>query len=240
MESVQSQKRIYEFNFKPEEVGISKEELLSLLGYSGKNFPHHLDESIFKCLDMILNYAQPTGGFIIFAKEDIKIGSDHIYINNVRINSERIITSYFRKVEKVAVLVATIGREPEKYSKQYMNEGDPITGYISDIALSEIVEKIADLIELKLNNVVSLENHSATNRYSPGYCGWNVSDQHKLFSLLPPGFCGITLNDSAMMMPVKSISALIGIGRDVKKEEYECEICDIDFCYKKDRRFLSK
>ncbi|MCK7517168.1 MAG: hypothetical protein MZV64_05325 [Ignavibacteriales bacterium] len=36
-----------------------------------------------------------------------------------------------------------------------------------------------------------------TNRFSPGYCGWHVSEQHNLFRLVPDNYCGITLNDIA-------------------------------------------
>ena len=40
-----------------------------------------------------------------------------------------------------------------------------------------------------------------THRYSPGYCGWPVSDQQKLFSFFPQHFAGITLSDSSVMSP---------------------------------------
>jgi hypothetical protein len=72
-----------------------------------------------------------------------------------------------------------------------------------------------------------------TNRYSPGYCGWDVSDQHKLFSLLPNNFCGIKLTENALMIPIKSVSAVIGIGKNVERKDYQCSICEIEFCYKR-------
>ena len=78
-------------------------------------------------------------------------------------------------------------------------------------------------------------DYKTTNRYSPGYCGWNVSDQQKLFALLPKNFCGVSLNENSMMLPVKSISAVIGIGKTVEKKDYQCSICDVEFCYKRDR-----
>jgi len=55
-----------------------------------------------------------------------------------------------------------------------------------------------------------------TNRYSPGYCGWDVTEQHKLFQLMPENYCGIKLTPSALMDPVKSISGIIGIGKMLK------------------------
>ncbi len=117
-----------------------------------------------------------------------------------------------------------------------MNDGDMLKGYIIDIAASELVEKTTDLLESELLKIVSRKNFGVTNRYSPGYCGWNVNDQHKLFSFLPDNFCGVSLTDSALMLPIKSISAVIGIGANSEKEDYQCSLCDTDFCYKRDKK----
>jgi hypothetical protein len=69
-----------------------------------------------------------------------------------------------------------------------------------------------------------------TNRYSPGYCGWDVTEQHKLFQLMPENYCGIKLTPSALMDPVKSISGIIGIGENVKNNPYTCRLCNQNDC----------
>jgi hypothetical protein len=69
-----------------------------------------------------------------------------------------------------------------------------------------------------------------TNRYSPGYCGWDVTEQHKLFQLIPENYCGIKLTPSALMDPVKSISGIIGIGENVKNNPYTCRLCNQNDC----------
>ena len=56
----------------------------------------------------------------------------------------------------------------------------------------------------RLERYVAPEGLRITNSYSPGYCGWNVSEQHALFSLLPEGFCGVRLCESGLMLPIKS------------------------------------
>ena len=48
-------------------------------------------------------------------------------------------------------------------------------------------------------------------------------------------FCGVTVNDTSMMKPIKSVSAVVGVGKSVEKKNYECSICEIDFCYKRER-----
>jgi len=75
-----------------------------------------------------------------------------------------------------------------------------------------------------------------TNRFSPGYCGWDVAEQHKLFGFFKDNFCGITLTESALMKPVKSVSGIIGIGRDVKYAPYQCHACEDKNCIYRNRK----
>ncbi|MBI4678316.1 MAG: hypothetical protein HY748_12115 [Elusimicrobia bacterium] len=46
-------------------------------------------------------------------------------------------------------------------------------------------------------------------RYSPGYCGWHLSGQKKLFARLKPERIGLRLNESWLMSPLKSVSGVI-------------------------------
>ena len=70
-----------------------------------------------------------------------------------------------------------------------------------------------------------------TNRYSPGYCGWNVSEQKNIFQLIPEKFCGIELTDSCVMVPMKSVSGIIGIGKEVRYNPYTCNLCKMENCF---------
>jgi hypothetical protein len=111
-----------------------------------------------------------------------------------------------------------------------MQEKDFLKGYIYDIIGSEIVEAAADLMQSDMEKNLIKSDLKITNRYSPGYCGWNVAEQHKLFHLIPENYCGIRLTDSALMDPVKSISGFIGIGKEVKNNPYTCRMCSHDDC----------
>ncbi|MCF0209200.1 MAG: methionine synthase, partial [Bacteroidaceae bacterium] len=76
-----------------------------------------------------------------------------------------------------------------------------------------------------------------TNRFSPGYCGWHVREQKLLFSTFPLAEpCGVKLTDSCLMLPIKSVSGVIGIGENVRKLEYTCGLCDYANCYKRRKK----
>ena len=111
-----------------------------------------------------------------------------------------------------------------------MKHGDLLTGYVYDVIGSEVVEAAVDLMQDSLQKSMAAEGKKITNRYSPGYCGWDVAEQHKLFQLMPDNYCGIKLNDSALMNPEKSVSGFLGIGEHVRYNPYTCGLCDMKGC----------
>ena len=60
-------------------------------------------------------------------------------------------------------------------------------------------------------------------RFSPGYCGWHVSGQKRLFAELKPQKIDLTLRESCLMQPLKSISGVLVAGPKI--------IFDIDDTY---------
>jgi hypothetical protein len=106
-------------------------------------------------------------------------------------------------------------------------------GYIIDAIASDVVGRASEWLEKQIATYVKGRGWKVTNAYSPGYCDWSVSDQHALFSLLPQKFCDVTLTSSALMVPIKSLSAIIGLGPDVKRGAFQCSICDLTDCFRR-------
>jgi len=50
---------------------------------------------------------------------------------------------------------------------------------------------------------------------------------------LPEGFCGVRLCESGLMLPIKSVSAVVGIGPEVERRDYGCALCRKADCYKR-------
>ncbi len=112
-----------------------------------------------------------------------------------------------------------------------MEEGQFLEGYIADLIASTLAEAAAQYVHDHLKEIAEpWRGMKITNRYSPGYCGWKVDEQQKLFSLFPEGSCGITLSASSLMSPIKSLSGLLGAGPDVSFRDYTCELCSMKDC----------
>ncbi len=145
----------------------------------------------------------------------------------------RIIERQLRGAEAYALFVCTAGWEYEEYQHQLKEEGDMVRVFIADALGSVIAERCADRMEEALQTSIDKLGWHHTNRFSPGYCGWHVSQQQLLFPLFEGHTCGVKLTDSSLMVPIKSVSGIIGLGPDVRHLDYSCGLCDMQHCYKR-------
>jgi hypothetical protein len=153
-----------------------------------------------------------------------------LIVNEVCFDLGKTVTANLKKSSLIAVFACTVGKMVEERSKQLLRDGFGLEGLIVDLIGSEIAEGAAAFVHLKIESIAREANLKVTNRYSPGYCNWPVSDQHKLFSLLGNNNCGIHLTPSSLMVPIKSVSGIIGIGTDVKQVAYKCKLCNDQKC----------
>lgn len=148
----------------------------------------------------------------------------------------KIILRQLRGSEAYALFVCTAGVDYEAYQQRLKAEGDMVRVFIADALGSVIAEKCADQMEVTLQESIDKLGWHHTNRFSPGYCGWHVSEQQRLFPLFDGHTCGITLTHSSLMVPIKSVSGIIGLGKEVRKLEYTCGLCTFDKCYKRKKK----
>ena len=148
----------------------------------------------------------------------------------------KIIFRQLRGSEAYALFVCTAGMDYEAYQQRLKAEGDMVRVFIADALGSVIAEKCADKMENSLQLSIDKLGWHHTNRFSPGYCGWHVSQQQMLFPLFDGHTCGITLTDSSLMVPIKSVSGIIGLGQEVRKLDYTCGLCTFEKCYKRKKR----
>lgn len=147
-----------------------------------------------------------------------------------------IILRQLRGSEAYSLFVCTAGVAYEAYQQRLKEQGDMVRVFIADALGSVIAEKCADQMEIALQESIDKLGWKHTNRFSPGYCGWHVSQQQLLFPLFQGHTCGVTLTDSSLMVPIKSVSGIIGLGASVRKLDYTCGLCDFKQCYKRKKK----
>ena len=132
-------------------------------------------------------------------------------------------------------MAVTAGEEIEKEVTKKFQRGEYTSSILLDAAATTAVEQAADAMEKTIEQNPLIRGYSMRWRFSPGYGDWPLSQQTDLFRLSNAETIGIRLSSSMMMIPRKSITAIIGLidnrNRDIKnKEKISCENCNSVNC----------
>lgn len=224
------------FKYDVTELGLTTAKIVKTIGYTPEDVPASVIDIIVSTLKESLSLSSVKAEYHIYRHFTIDTESASVAIGNIIFNTRKIILSQLKGASAAVLFLATAGPEIGISSKKQMASGDLLEGYITDVVGSEIVEAAVDLMQETLAREAGAEGLNITNRFSPGYCGWDVAEQHKLFSLIPDNYCGIKLTESALMNPVKSVSGLIGLGREARYRPYSCSRCDSKNCIYRNKK----
>lgn len=227
---VEREKDTFEVNINFKDLTVSKNEIVSTLGYPEGTIPAHFEEMIDDILSRLSSYCAIQAGYRILDVKKPNDRNDGLFVGDKFFRLQNIVTAQLKKSEKAALFICTIGPAMETWAKKLSSEGDAALSYIVDTVASVTEEQAVDVLHDHIATHMKMKGLKITNRYSPGYCNWSVSEQHLLFSFFPPDFCGITLTESALMVPIKSVSGIIGIGAAVKRVDYTCDKCGVKDC----------
>lgn len=121
------------------------------------------------------------------------------------------------QADDLALFAVTVGEQLTAAVADLFAHNDPALASMLDTQASEGAELAAAATESRYVAWLAEQDRyrggSGALRYSPGYCGWHISGQRRLFDQLRPEEIGITLRDSFLMRPLKSISGVVIAGR---------------------------
>lgn len=219
-----------------EEIRMEVQEIAFLSGLEQKSIPEPYLGIIETELRIMRHYPPMRGGYRVSGRIRILPEEGFFLFESVRFNTGPRVAQYLEKSQKLALYLCTAGDSPSQRASDLLASGKIIEGYYADLIGSLLVEKAMDRMQQKLKKDMQYQSHAITNRYSPGYLTWGLEEQHKLFDFFPPAFCSISLTDSGLMTPVKSLSGVIGIGREARFHPYLCLECNSTFCLYRDRK----
>lgn len=231
------EKDVFEVAIEFGDLPLDRTEIELTLGYSEGDIPVHFSGMIDEAVEQLPKRCNIRAGYRILDAHRPDGRVDGLVVGGTFFKLDKIVTGQIKKSARAALFVATIGPSMEEWSRKLLKGDEPALGYIADVAASAAAETVTNLLHDHVGEKMRSQGLNITNRYSPGYCNWSVSEQHLLFSLLPKNFCGVTLSESALMHPMKSVSGIIGIGADVKWKDYICDRCGVKDCtYRATRR----
>jgi len=218
------------------DLDIPEDLLAQALGYPVPEVPVAFKEIVYRIQKELEDSCALRSGYRLLSLEQYPGEPGRLKLGTQILEPGNIIGRQLQNVEKAALFVCTLGPGPEQQIAQWTERNDPASAFIADSIASLLAEQLAEQLHQYLTEKLSGEGLSVSNRFSPGYCGWNVKEQKQLFSLLPRDFCGIHLEESSFMQPRKSVSGIIGIGPQVKREDYPCARCQDNYCIYRNKK----
>jgi len=225
-----------EYNFDYNDLVIDHLTIKAVMGYQDTILPPPFDDYLEEAMIYSQSLTDIRATYRIFDEVMVDEKCSMIRAGGQEFKVGKIVCSELKKSERLAFFVCTAGQNISKKSSKLLAGEDLVLGYVYDVLGSAIAEAVGDKMQSYVKRKYESTGELITNRYSPGYCNWNVADQHKLFSLLGEAPVGVKLTDSALMHPVKSISGVFGIGPEVKYRDYQCTLCLSKNCVYKNIR----
>lgn len=179
-----------------------------------KDFPLDLLEEASLEIKML---AKPKGLYVFYpydsASHTIKAPVPHV------LQGESII-KHLTDCQEIALLAVTVGEEVEEESSRHFKEGLYTAGLLLDAAATAAVEHLADQVDSYVQQLAKRKGLTPTWRFSPGYGDWDIRNQPEVLRLLEAESIGLICNESCMLIPRKSVTAIIGL----KEPDLSCPI----------------
>ncbi len=203
------------------ELEISKKDIEIYLGYYGIKPDSSTDSIIEECISEFNEKVVFRACFTVLPVEcrnGISLGNLNFCSNSLKKNLDGCESAY--------IFAATAGSESQRIIAKN-SVISPLRGIVSDCVGSAAIEAFCDKFNSEFENRDFLRP-----RFSPGYGDLPLECQKQILDLLDAKKnIGLSLNESLMMSPSKSVTAIIGIGNDKNKcNGPGCMICKAESC----------
>jgi len=140
--------------------------------------------------------------------------------------TSRDLAKNLKECERAILFAATVGPQLDMLIARY-SRISPAKALLFNAIGAERIESLCDLF----CNEQKAQGLCLRPRFSPGYGDLPLSFQKDIFRVLDcPGKIGLTLNKSLIMSPSKSVTAFIGIGKQVCDQSVSCAACKKQDC----------
>ena len=153
--------------------------------------------------------------------------------NGFSLNFSNSIINLLKGTIYLVLGVVTVGSSLENKVSEFFTQRE----YPRAIALDAVGTVAVEGLSRYIRNLVCQEAKEqcfkTTRYFSPGYGDWDISQQKDIFKIIPTNKIEVSLTESCMILPRKSLSWIIGMGKRViisSKERDACKICKAKNC----------
>lgn len=197
---------------------VSREEILRYLGYRDQT-PDDAVRALIE--DVLADIGKAAAPRRISRKVSCRIEGDSVSLDNLTVTSHSL-AEHLSGCDEALLFAATLGIGIDRLLKRYARL-QVSRAVVIQAAAAAVIEQYADDCMAEL----CPEGHYLRPRFSPGYGDLPLSFQQPLLDAVDAaGRLGIELNESMLMLPTKSITAIIGITTDRKScTVHRCADC---------------
>lgn len=193
---------------------LNRSEAIRYLGGAGIQMNDQMEVLMDECEKMVLEKAAPKFLYI-----ELDLPCDVIM-------GGRDIANHLDGCEKAILMCATLGAEIDKLIR--INQ-------ISDMAKAVVLDSFSSVaVEQVCNRVDEIiaekyDGYYMTFRFSPGYGDYPISLQQDFLRMLDaPRKIGLTTNENFLLMPTKSVTAVMGLSKNpIERKKRGCAICNM-------------
>lgn len=199
-------------------VDIPVKEVKRYMGYHGINeIAPDMQERIDKAIDQVSSQSHPR---LLIKEFRITVSDKTVVIHaeneEVTLESESLCRN-LSGCKRALLLAATIGPSCDMLVRR-ASVKSAVDAAVYQAAGAAAIEAFLDSENDRLKKEYEADDLYLRPRFSPGYGDLKLDHQKDWFRLLDISKqIGIELTDSLLMMPTKSVTAIIGIGGDVRK-----------------------
>ena len=198
------------------EITIDPKEVAVYLGYYSAN---GIDKETIT--EAISEFKSNADCRACVARVPVRINGDFVNLGFMQVESKSL-RKNLDSCNEAYILAATTGISSQRLIEKN-SVISPIKGIITDCVGSAAIEAFCDKINLSLSDNPDF----LRPRFSPGYGDFPFTQQPDILALLKADkTVGVTCNDSCMMIPTKSVTAVMGIsGEKPPHRRIKCEEC---------------
>ncbi len=211
-------------------IEIDKKEVLRYLKYKNQN----IDDNLSKMIEeSILETKKIINPRFIYRKYSIKKLKYNDEKNELMLEDGNILfksNDLYKLLEncnECILISATLGLEIERELRKLIYT-NLTKGVILDACATTAIEEVCDIVQDNISRDLQKINKYVTSRYSPGYGDLSIEYNVQINNILNShNKLGLTVNHSGIMIPRKSVIAIIGVSdKKTKNTKKTCENCD--------------
>jgi hypothetical protein len=196
-------------------VNVAEAEYRRLLGYPPGHVPGARAEELAAAAR---RYYAANGRPWVYVREvELYASEQTLRLDGIEFHSRHLL-DYLRQAGATRAVLAAVsaGSSCELHARKLWEESKPDEYFFLEVLGSAVVEHLVAGISGRICALAETEGLIAVPHYSPGYSGWDISDQPRLFDLITRGMAKpfpepLEVMSSGMLNPKKSMLAVVGL-----------------------------